>query len=120
MAAHFEGSGDCRGGLADEDCVHRGLHVVVDAASAGPFEQRECTVMGVEHHFLRLAWIGAHEQHPAVAKPNMGDLHDHRHAVQQDDFVAPVELVGFPGSKAQRHVGHRRRFPMLFGPPPLA
>jgi hypothetical protein len=25
----------------------------------------------------------------------MSDLHDHRHAAQQDNFVAPVELVGF-------------------------
>jgi hypothetical protein len=50
--------------------------------------------MGIEHHLLRLARIGPHEQHPAVAKPDMGDLHDHRHAAQHDDFMAPVELVG--------------------------
>ena len=37
----------------------------------------------------------------------MGDLHDHRHAVQQDDLVAPVELVGFPRSKAS--AAHRPR-----------
>jgi hypothetical protein len=35
--------------------------------------------MGVKHHLLRLARIGAHEQHAAMAKPHVGDLHDHRH-----------------------------------------
>ena len=35
----------------------------------------------------------------------MGDLHDHRHAAQQDDLVAPVELVGFSWSEAQRNKG---------------
>ena len=61
--------------------------------------------MGVEHHLLRLARIGPHEQHAAVTEPNMGGLHDHRHAVQQDDLVAPVELVGFTRGKAQRDIG---------------
>ena len=35
----------------------------------------------------------------------MGGLHDHRHAVQQDDLVAPVELVSFTRGKAQRDIG---------------
>jgi len=48
----------------------------------------------------------------------MGGLHDHRHAAQHDDFVAPVELVGLPRSEAQRDVRRRRRFPMLLGPSP--
>jgi hypothetical protein len=74
--------------------------------------------VGVEHHLLRLAWIGANEQHAAVTKPDMGDLHDHCHAAQQNDFVAPVELVGFSRSKAQRDIGCSRRFSMLLGPSP--
>ena len=100
----------------DEDRLHRGLHVVVDAASAGTLEQRKGPVVGIEHHLLRLARIGAHEQHATVAEPDMSDLHDHRHAAQQDDFVAPVELVGFSRSKAQWHIGCNRR--MLLGPSP--
>ena len=118
MTAHLQEAAIVEAVLADEDGLHRRLHVVVDAASAGPLEQREGAVMGIEHHLLRLARIGPHEQHSAVAKPDMGSLHDHRHAAQQDDFVAPVELVGFPGSKAQRDIGRRRRFPMLLGPSP--
>ena len=72
--------------------------------------------MGIEHHLLRLARISAHEQHPAVAEPDMGYLHGDRHAVQQDDLVAPVELIGFPGRKTQRHIGRRCRLPAIFGP----
>ncbi len=34
------------------------------------------------------------------------------------DFVAPVELVGFPRSKAQRDIGRSRRLPVLLGPSP--
>jgi hypothetical protein len=83
-----------------------------------PFEQRKGSVMGIEHHLLRLARIGPHEQHPAVAKPDVGDLHDHRHAAQQDDFVAPIELISFPRRKAQRHIGRCRRLPAMLGPPP--
>ena len=56
--------------------------------------------------------------HTTVAEPDMSDLHDHRHAAQQDDFVAPVELVGFSRSKAQWHIGCSRRLPMLLGPSP--
>jgi hypothetical protein len=45
----------------------------VNAASAGPLEQGEGPIMGIEHHLLRLARIGAHEQHPAVAEPDVSD-----------------------------------------------
>ncbi len=72
----------------------------------GPID-RQLSV-GVEHHLLRLAWIGASEQHPAVTEPDMSDLHDHRHAMQQDNLMAPVELVGFSRCKAQRDMGRRR------------
>ena len=95
MTAHLQETAIVEATLANEDRLHRGLHVVVDAASAGPLEQSKGSVVRVEHHLLRLARIGAHEQHPAVTKPNMGDLHDHCNAAEQDDFVAPVELVGF-------------------------
>ena len=46
----------------------------------------------------------------------MGGLDDYRHAAQQNDLVAPVELVGFPRRKAQRNVGRRRRLSALLGP----
>ena len=51
----------------------------------------------------RLARIGPHERHPAVAEPDMRDLHGRRHAVDHDDLVAPVELVGLARREAQRH-----------------
>jgi len=38
--------------------------------------------------------------------------------LQQDDLVAPIELVGFPRREAQRDVGRRRRLPALLGPSP--
>jgi hypothetical protein len=37
---------------------------------------------------------------------------------QQEDFVAPVELIGFPRSNAQRYVGSRRRVSTIIGPSP--
>ena len=84
---------------AGEDRIHRRLHVVVDAARAGPAEEGERPIMRVEHHLLRLARIGPHEEHPAVAEPHVRHLQGDRHAVQQDDLVAPVELVGLARRK---------------------
>ena len=89
VAAHLQEAAIVETSLADEDRLHRRLHVVVDAAPACTLEQGKGPVVGVEHHLLRLARIGAHEQHPAVTEPDMGGLHDHRHAAQQDDLVAP-------------------------------
>jgi hypothetical protein len=73
--------------------------------------------MGVEHHLLCLARVAPHKQHPAVAEPDMGGLHDHRHAIEQDDLMAPVELIGFSRRKAQRNVGRCRRLPAFLAPP---
>lgn len=36
-----------------------------------------------------------------LAQPDVGDLHEHRHAVEVNDLVTPVELVGFTRRKAQ-------------------
>ncbi len=91
--------------LADEDSINRRLHVVVDATLAGALEEPERPVMRVEHHLLGFARIGPDERHPAVAEPDMGNLHRRAHAVDHDDLVAPVELVGFTGRKHQRNVG---------------
>ena len=63
--------------------------------------------MGVEDHLLRLARIGTHEHHPARAKPSVRDLHRRRDAGDQDNLVAPVELVGLARRKGQRHEGFR-------------
>jgi hypothetical protein len=53
-----------------------------------------------------------------VAEPDVGGLHDYRHAIEQDDFMAPVELVGFTRRKAQRDVGRSRRLSALLTPSP--
>jgi hypothetical protein len=93
--------------LADEDRLHRRLHVVVDAARAGAPEEGERPIVGVEHHLLALPRVGPHEHHPAVAEPDMRDLDLHRRAAEQHDLVAPVELVGLARREAQRHIGRR-------------
>ena len=81
MRAHLEEAAIVLALLADEDRLHRRLHVVVDAARAGAPEERERPLVRVEHHLLRLARIGAHEHHTAMAEADMGDLHGRRHAV---------------------------------------
>jgi hypothetical protein len=109
VRAHLEEAAIVLPVLADEDRLHRRLHVVVDAARAGAPEERERPLVGVEHHLLRLARIGAREHHAAVAETDVRDLHRRRHPVHHDDLVAPVELVGFARRKRQRNVGARRR-----------
>src|SRR3974390_3074166 len=118
MAAHLLESAIVETILADKDRLHRGLHVVVNTASAGALEQSKRPVVGVEHHLLRLARISSHEQHAAVTEPDMGGLYDHRRAIQQNDFVAPVELIGFSRRKAQGDIGCSRCRSPLFGPRP--
>ena len=92
--------------LAGEDRINSRLHVVVDPACAGAFEERECSVMRIEHHLLAFARIGTNKKHAAMAKPDMGSLHLHRHAIDHHDLVAPVELVGLARFEDQ---GHKRR-----------
>ena len=116
MRAHLEEAAIVLAILADEDRLHRRLHVVVDAAPTGAFEESERPLVGVEHHLLRLARIGAHEHHPAVAEADMRDLHGRRHPVHQDNLVAPVKLVGLARRERQRHIGVRRRARALLSP----
>ena len=121
VAAHLQEAAIVGPLAADEDRVHRGLHVVVDAARAGALEEGERPVVRVEHHLLRLARIGPHEQHPAVAQPHVRHLHRHRRAVDQHDLVAPVELVGLARREAQRHIRvRRRRRPLALPAPRIA
>jgi hypothetical protein len=87
VAAHLHEAAIVETPFADEDRLDCGLHVVVDAAHAGALEQSECPIVGIEHHLLCLARIALHKQHPAVTEPDMGGLHDHRHAIEQDDFM---------------------------------
>ena len=118
VRAHLEEAAVVLAVLADEDRVHRRLHVVVDPALAGATEEREGALVRVEHHLLALARIGAHEHHAAVAEPDVGDLHRRRHAVHDHDLVGPVELVGFPRRERQGNVGVRRRARVLLVPAP--
>ena len=90
--------------LAHKDRINGGLHVVVNPACAGPAEERERLVMGIKHHLLRLAWIGPDKWHPAVAEADMGNLDRRGRAIDQDDFVAPVELIRLTGVKTQRNI----------------
>ena len=63
--------------------------------------------MGIEHHLLRLARIGPHKEHPAVTQANMGHFDGGRRPIDHDNLVAPVELIGFAGRKAQGHESGR-------------
>jgi hypothetical protein len=65
VAAHLQKPAIVRPLAADEDRVHGGFHVVVNPAPAGAAKKGKRAVVRVEHHLLRLARVGAHEQHPA-------------------------------------------------------
>jgi hypothetical protein len=39
----------------------------------------------------------------------MGGLHDHRHAIEQNDFMAPVKLIGFRDINARSMPNKHRR-----------
>ena len=103
--------------FADKDRVHRRLHVVVNAPGAGAAEEGKRSVVRIEHHLLRLAGIGPNIRHPTVAKANMGALHGRGHTIDQNDFTAPVELVGFIGVEARRDIGRGRSLPCRLRPP---
>jgi hypothetical protein len=89
VRAHLKEAAIVLAVLADEDRLHRRLHVVVEAAPADAPKKREGALVGVEHHLLRLARIGAHEHHPAHGKPDVGDLRRRRPPVHDDNLVAP-------------------------------
>ena len=91
MAAHLQEAAIVEPVLANEE-FHCRLHVVVDAAPAP--EQRECPIVGVKHHLLRLARIGPHLTAFGRGKAGHGRPSrspGHRHAAQQHNLVAPVE-----------------------------
>ncbi len=54
---------------------------------------------------LGLAEIRPDEEHPAVAGPNVGHIDRRRHSVDDRHLIAPIELIGFIGIKAQRDKG---------------
>ncbi|MNE19711.1 hypothetical protein D3C80_1128020 [compost metagenome] len=105
MAAHLQEAAIVEPFLADKDRLDRRLHVVVDATRAGATEEVEGLVVRVEDHLLALAHISPREHHPAVAEPDMRHLHRRRHALDHNDLVAPVELIGLAGRIVERHVG---------------
>jgi len=74
--------------------------------------------VGVEHQFLGLAEVDAHERHAAVRQLHVRRLDRQRKAMERDCFVTPVELVGLSRRKAHRHIGARRN-PRVFGAPGL-
>ena len=108
MVAHLQEAAVELAFLAQEHRINRCGHVVVNPARADAAEEGERPCMGVEHHLLRLAGVGTHEEHPAMAQPHMRDLHRRRHAGQHHDLMAPVELVSLARLKAQRHERGRR------------
>src|SRR5690606_827063 len=87
-----------------KDRVHRCLHIIVDATRARPSKESKRSVMRIEDHLLALARIGSHEEHPAMAKPHVGDLHRDCHPVKKYELVTPTKLVGFAWRKAQRNL----------------
>src|SRR5262245_8114236 len=89
--------------LAVEHRLNRCRHVVVDPAPRNAFVEGKRLLMRIEHHLLRLAWIGAHERHAAVAEAGLRHLQRHGGAGEQDVLMAPVKLVGLTRGECQRN-----------------
>ena len=52
---------------------------------------------------------------PSIRTPElMRELHGRRYAVDQNDLVAPVELVGFAWRVIERHIGTAATAPRFF------
>src|SRR3954447_8929060 len=75
VGAHLQEAAVIDPALADEDALDRRLPVVVEPAPACAPEEGERPIMGIEHHLLRLAWIGAHEQHARAARRSAARRH---------------------------------------------
>src|SRR5580693_602954 len=118
MAAHLQEAAIILTVLADEDRLHRRLHVVVDATGAGTSKEGEGAFVRVEYHLLRLTRISPAEHHPAVAQADMRNLHGHRDAAHHNDLVAPIELVGFARRERQWNEGGRGLAGVLPAPGP--
>jgi hypothetical protein len=118
MRAHLQETPIEAAFLANEHSIHGGLHGVIDAALDTAAEQLERSLMGVEDHLLRLARIGRDQRHPAVAQPEMRNLHRRRHAAEHDNLVRPVELVRLTRCKPQRNEDRRRQRGPTFHPSP--
>src|SRR6516165_9059647 len=118
MAAHLQEAAIILTVLADEDRLHRRLHVVVDATGAGTSKEGEGAFVRVEYHLLRLTRISPAEHHPAVAQADMRNLHGHRDAAHHNDLVAPIELVGFARRERQWNEGGRGLAHVLPAPGP--
>ena len=53
----------------------------------------------LEHYLLAFPRIDLNQKHTAVAQPHMRRLDRGRRPGQDHQFMAPVELAGFPGVK---------------------
>jgi hypothetical protein len=99
--------------LAQEDRVDRGRHVVIDPATARPAKQAEGVVVRGEHHLLGLARIGSHQEHPAVAQSDVGDLDRGRHPAEQSGCrIAAAgcsRMPNAPGSSTWARLAAMRR-----------
>jgi hypothetical protein len=116
MGAHPQEASIVCASPADEHGVDGGLHVVVDPAPTDAAVKLKSFVVRIEDQFLCLAKVGAHERHAAMRKLHVCRLDDQWQTLQRDGLVAPVELVGFTGCKAQRHKGMRGRSSLLVAP----
>src|SRR5690606_25047656 len=85
MATHLQAATVVAAIPADEDRVHRRLHVVVDPARARAAEEGECPVVRVEHHLLTLARIGSNKEHATMTKPHVRHLHRRGHTVENNN-----------------------------------
>ncbi|PYG54372.1 hypothetical protein N434_04633 [Rhizobium sp. UGM030330-04] len=52
-----------------------------------------------EHHLLAPTHIGPREHHPAMTEADMGNFYRRYYGLDQQNLVAPVELICLAGRK---------------------
>ena len=100
------------------DLVHRGLHVVVDAAAGDAAQRGERPRVGVEQHLVALRRVGLHHECPARAQLQVRRQDLPPDPADHQPLFAPVELECFAQLESQRNVGFDLGLPTLRPPAP--
>ncbi len=86
----------------DKNRANSRFHIIVYAARTSTTEKHKSFVMCIEYHFLAFAHVSPRKHHPAVAEPDMRNLHGRRHTAQNNNLMAPDPMGMNSGRRSAR------------------